>query len=191
MLEMRVLPKIYIFQKRLCCLLTLSGIVVSGIYQEAAAATQMRIGSTAFTNGNSVPKQYTADGSNTSPPIWWRDIPNGTKSIALICEDPDAPRGTWTHWVIYNIPAKETGLGAGYPTSADLPNGAKQGTNSFRKIGWGGPDPPPGKLHHYIFTVYALNTTVNTQSGMTAEQIRATMNNHILGQGQITGTYGR
>jgi Raf kinase inhibitor-like YbhB/YbcL family protein len=168
-----------------------TGIVAITDNNQAVAAAQVRIGSTAFTNGNAVPKQYTADGANSSPPIWWTNIPNGTKSIALICDDPDAPKGTWTHWVIYNIPAKEPGLGAGYPTSADLPNGAKQGTNSFQRTGWGGPDPPPGKPHHYIFTVYALNTTLNSQSGMTAEQLRGTMNNHIVGQGQLTGTYGR
>jgi Raf kinase inhibitor-like YbhB/YbcL family protein len=190
---MRVLSRTTLLQIGFGVLVVLASTagVVHTSSNEAIAAAQLRIGSTAFTNGNPVPKQYTADGANTSPPIWWTNIPNGTKSIALICDDPDAPKGTWTHWVIYNIPAKVPGLGAGYPTAADLPNGAKQGTNSFQKTGWGGPDPPAGKPHHYIFTVYALNTTLNTQSGATADQLRGTMNNHILGQGQLTGTYGR
>jgi Raf kinase inhibitor-like YbhB/YbcL family protein len=185
---MRVLSNTTLLRIAFCSVLALASTGV--VDREATAAAQVRIGSTAFTNGNKVPKQYTADGANSSPPIWWTNIPNGSKSIALICDDPDAPKGTWTHWVIYNIPAKETGLGAGYPTGADLPNGAKQGTNSFQRTGWGGPDPPAGKPHHYVFTVYALNTTFNT-AGMTAEQLRSTMNNHILGQGQLTGTYGR
>src|SRR5437762_6437024 len=111
----------------------------------------LELTSTAFKEGDTIPKQYTGDGTNAPPPLKWADPPAGTKSFALICEDPDAPRGTFTHWVMWNLPAEARELGEGAP-----PGGAIQGKNDFGKIGYGGPAPPPGKPHRYVFRLDAL-----------------------------------
>src|SRR5258708_7374680 len=104
----------------------------------------MRLSSTAFQDGAAIPKQFTCDGADVSPALSWQDAPAETKSFALICDDPDAPRGTWVHWVLFNVPASVHGLPQGVPAQSTLPAGEKQGTNDFRKIGYGGPCPPPG-----------------------------------------------
>src|SRR5438477_5222162 len=117
----------------------------------------MDLTSTVFREGQKSPQQYTGDGKDLSPPLQWTDPPPGTKSFALICEDPDAPRKTWTHWVILNIPADRRSLEEGVPANRALPSGAVQGQNDFGKIGYGGPAPPAGKAHRYFFRLYALN----------------------------------
>src|SRR5262245_23628674 len=111
----------------------------------------MELTSTAFQEGEAIPQQYTGDGKNISPPLKWRDPPAGARSLALICEDPDARRGTFTHWVVFNIPAESRELSEGVPPEATLPNGTVQGANDFGKVGYGGPAPPPGKPHRYFF----------------------------------------
>ena len=121
----------------------------------------LELTSTAFADRAAVPKLYTGDGRNASPPLQWREPPAGTHSLALICEDPDAPRGTFTHWVVYNVPAETQELSEGLPAEATLPNGTTQGTNDFGKLGYGGPAPPPGKPHRYFFKLYALDVAAH------------------------------
>ncbi len=120
--------------------------------------------STAFQKGETIPKQYTGDGADQSPPLRWSEPPSGTKSIALICDDPDAPRGTWVHWVLFNLPPQTRELEEGVPTTATLGNGAKQGKNDFGNIGYGGPAPPKGKPHRYFFKLYALDVDAGPAS---------------------------
>src|ERR671925_185543 len=112
--------------------------------------TRIDVSSRTFQEGHSIPKQHTADGRNVSPPLRWDEPPAGTKSFALICEDPDAPRGTFTHWVIFNLPAESRELSEGVPSETTLPNGTAQGTNDFGKVGYGGPKPPAGKPHRHL-----------------------------------------
>jgi Raf kinase inhibitor-like YbhB/YbcL family protein len=145
----------------------------------------------AFREGETIPKPYTADGKDVSPPLQWGEPPAGTKSFALICDDPDAPRGIWVHWVVYHLPAALRKLDEGVPTQPDLPNGGKQGKNDFGKIGYGGPAPPKGKPHRYLFKLYALDASLDLPPGATKEQLVKAMAGHVLGEGQLMGTYGR
>src|SRR5262249_23044587 len=121
----------------------------------------MRLTSSAFQEGKPIPTPYTGEGPDKSPALAWDGVPDGTKSFALICDDPDAPRGTWVHWVLFNLPADTRSLPEGVPTDDRLPSGALQGTTDFKRPGYGGPYPPPGKPHRYFFKLYALDTTLN------------------------------
>jgi Raf kinase inhibitor-like YbhB/YbcL family protein len=147
--------------------------------------------STAFQKETTIPKQYTGDGADQSPPLHWSEPPSGTKSIALICDDPDAPRGTWVHWVLFNLPPTARELEQGVPTTATLGNGAKQGKNDFGNIGYGGPAPPKGKAHRYFFKLYALDVSLDLPSGATKAQLENAMKGHILAEGQLMGKYQR
>ena len=151
----------------------------------------LELTSTAFAEGAPIPQEYTADGRNISPPLKWSDPPARTRSLALVCEDPDAPRGTFTHWVIFNLPAESRELSAGVTQAATLPNGTAQGTNDFGQTGYGGPKPPPGKPHRYVFKLYALDQPLAVQSGATKAQLLAAMKDHILGEAKLVGTYAR
>jgi len=151
----------------------------------------MQLTSSAFDEGGMIPKQYSGDGPDYSPPLRWNGAAANTKSLALIADDPDAPRGTWVHWVLFNLPPdaaelKENGSGA-----KALPAGAKQGVNDFRKTGYGGPAPPPGKPHRYFFKIYALDTMLNLPEGATKQEVEQGMKGHILANGQLMGKYGR
>lgn len=152
------------------------------------AAARMKVSSAAFTDGGMIPGRHAYQHENLSPELAWSGAPAGTKSFALICEDPDAPRGTWTHWVIFNIPPAETGLPEGVAKEGELSDGAVQGLNDFRGIGYDGPAPPYG-VHRYIFKVYALDTVLDLRPGVTRRDLLAAMAGHILGQGQMTGRY--
>jgi Raf kinase inhibitor-like YbhB/YbcL family protein len=155
------------------------------------AAMTIELTSTAFQPGAAIPKQYTGDGEDKSPPLRWSEPPSGTKSLALICDDPDAPRGTWVHWVLYNLPAQARELEEGVPTTETLGNGAKQGKNDFGNIGYGGPAPPKGKPHRYFFKLYALDTALDLPPGATKAQLVNAMKGYTLAEGQLMGTYGR
>ena len=150
----------------------------------------MKVISPAFNEGGMIPKQYTCDGINISPPIKWNDAPKGTKTFALICDDPDAPVGTWVHWIVYNIPSEIHELSEKLPTSEVLPNGIHQGINDFRKIGYGGPC-PPGGTHRYFFKVYALSKKLNFKAGMTKSELLKEMDGSILSEGTLIGKYKR
>lgn len=146
--------------------------------------------STAFEEGGMIPKKYTCDGKDISPPLTWGTVPEGAKSLALIADDPDAPRGTWVHWVMYNIPPSLQGLPEAVPAEKTLADGARQGTNDFRKIGYGGPC-PPGGTHRYFFKLYALDQEMAVDPGMTKDQLLKAMQGHILAEAQLMGNYKR
>lgn len=151
----------------------------------------LELTSAAFQEGATIPKQHTGDGADSSPSLEWTDPPQGTKSLALICDDPDAPRGTWVHWVIFNLPADIRELSEAVSTAKTLANGARQGKNDFGNVGYGGPAPPRGKPHRYYFKLYALDTTLDLAAGATKDQLLAAMKGHVLDEGQLIGRYGR
>lgn len=147
--------------------------------------------STAFKEGGTIPKEYTADGENVSPPLAWKDLPEEAAAIALLCEDPDAPKGMFVHWVIFNVDPKSGGLPRAVPKTDTLPDGAAQGKNNFNKTGYDGPSPPKGRPHRYFFRVYALNQKLDLKPGVTRDAVRKAMEGHILAEGSLMGKYGR
>lgn len=149
------------------------------------------IQSSAFDEGGVIPVKYTCDSLNYSPPLSWGDIPEGTKSFVIICDDPDAPFKTWVHWVIFNIPADKTTLEENVSNEKVLSFGAVQGVNDFGEIGYGGPCPPPGRPHRYFFKIYALSKMLDLESGATKEEIVRAMQGSILDEAKIVGFYGR
>lgn len=151
---------------------------------------EINLKSPAFAEAGMIPQKFTCDGEDISPALSWSGIPGETKSLALICDDPDAPMGTWVHWVIYNIPPDTTGLPEGVPAKENLDFGAIQGRNDFRRIGYGGPC-PPGGTHRYYFKIYALDGDLNLRAGLTKAELLKAMEGHILAQGQLMGKYRR
>ncbi len=150
----------------------------------------LSVTSSAFHNGQPIPAIYSCKGDDTSPALMWDVPPVGTKSFALIMDDPDAPGGTWVHWVIYNIPASSRGLQAAAPTKAQLSDGSLNGVNSWKKLGYGGPCPPSG-THRYYFKLYALDTMLSLSSSANKEKLLSTMQGHILAQGELMGTFSK
>jgi len=150
----------------------------------------MKITSTAFHDGEKIAALYTCEGQNISPPLAWSGVPQGTQSLALIMDDPDAPSGIFTHWVVFNIPAESLNLPAA-ATSANLPGGTIQGRNSYGTRAYGGPCPPPGSPHHYRFTLYALDQPVALAAGATRGQLLSATRSHILAQARLVGLYQR
>jgi len=151
----------------------------------------MKLTSPAFADGTPIPEQFTCDGADVSPALQWTEAPAGTRSFALICDDPDAPVGTWVHWVIYHLPATATELPEMVAPTAELPDGARQGLNDFRRVGYGGPCPPPGRPHRYFFKLYALDLEPDLRPRATKADLLRAMQGHILGQAQLMGTYQR
>ncbi|MGD8785981.1 MAG: YbhB/YbcL family Raf kinase inhibitor-like protein [Phycisphaerales bacterium] len=151
---------------------------------------EIKITSSAFQQEGMIPSKYTCDGADVSPPLQWDEIPEDTKSIALINDDPDAPMGTWVHWVLYDLPADTKELAENIPPEETLPNGAKQGITDFGKIGYGGPCPPSG-THRYFFKIYALDSQLELESGANKNQLLKAMEGHILAQGELMGKYKR
>ncbi len=150
----------------------------------------MQLTSSAFDEGTMIPQRYTCDGEDISPPLLWGGVPPGAKSLALICVDPDAPVGNWDHWVLYNIPADAAGLPENVTEKTILANGAVHGSNSWGRIGYGGPC-PPGGTHRYIFKLFALDTLLDLKGGATTSQLLSDMEGHTLAQGQLMGRYRR
>jgi Raf kinase inhibitor-like YbhB/YbcL family protein len=146
--------------------------------------------STAFAPAEPIPQKYTCDGQDVSPPLQWSDPPQGTQSLALICDDPDAPIGTWVHWVLYNLPAESRSLPEAVPSDADLSDGSRHGNNSWRRPGYGGPC-PPGGTHRYFFKLYALDTVLDLKAGAGKKQALQAMEGHILAQAELMGVYSR
>jgi Raf kinase inhibitor-like YbhB/YbcL family protein len=173
----------------------LAGLVAAGCSQEPKSATghvtKIRLTSAAFADGQPIPVKYTADALDISPPLAWTNAPAGTKSFVLIADDPDAPAGTWVHWVIYDLPPTANTLAEDQFKLAQFKNGAKQGLNDFKKIGYNGPAPPPGKAHRYYFKLYALNAMTGLPPGATKAALLKAMDGHLLGEGQWMGTYQR
>lgn len=155
----------------------------------------IKVTSPAFKNDQPIPKKYTGEGEDVSPPLSWSNVPAEAKELALICDDPDAPRPEpWVHWLIYKLPAGTTQLPEAVPPERTLktPPGTMQGTNSFGKIGYGGPMPPPGHgVHHYHFKLYALNKALQLQPGIEKKALLSAMKGAIIAEGELIGTYER
>jgi hypothetical protein len=157
---------------------------------KGGTAMEIKVSSTVFKEGEMIPKIYTCEGKNISPPLIWTDVPHGAKSLALIADDPDAPRGTWVHWVLFNIPADAKELSENIPRRSTLGNGARQGINDSHGLGYDGPCPPSG-THRYYFKFYVLDVVLTLESGATKVQLLKAMEGHILGEGQLMGKYKR
>jgi Raf kinase inhibitor-like YbhB/YbcL family protein len=151
----------------------------------------LTVSSSAFQEGSKIPAKYTCEGQDVSPALTWGEPPAGTQSFALIVDDPDAPGGVFTHWVVFNLPADSRGLPEAVPAQAQLPDGSVQGKNDFGKLGYGGPCPPPGRPHRYQFTLYALDQSLDLKAGAAKKPVIDAMQGHILAQGRLTGTYQR
>ena len=166
--------------------------VVTGL---AAGQTRgkgnMQLTSTAFSDGEAIPAKYTGQGKDLSPPLQWSGVPAGAKSLALIADDPDAPVGTWVHWVLYSLPPTVAELSEDVPKTPTLRTGARQGRNDFGRLGYGGPMPPPGNPHRYFFKLYALDKTVDLKPGATKKDLERAIASHILAEAQLVGTYQR
>lgn len=152
---------------------------------ESEAPMNIQISSTAFANSEMIPAKYTCDAEDVSPQLSWSNVPEETRSLVLIMDDPDAPIGTWVHWVLYELP----------PDLLELAEGVQgvgiAGNNSWRKSVYGGPCPPPGDPHRYFFKLYALDTKLNLKPGATKAKVERAMQGHIMTQGQLMGQYGR
>ena len=144
----------------------------------------------AFKKGASIPRQYSCDGVNVSPPLEWSGVPKSAKTVAIIADDPDAPAGTWVHWVLYNLPAENIGMVENLPATESLKAGGFQGKNDFGDIGYGGPCPPSG-THRYFFKIYALDSELPLKAGATKAEVEKAMAGHVVAQGQLMGTYRR
>jgi Raf kinase inhibitor-like YbhB/YbcL family protein len=154
------------------------------------AAHPMQIRSSSFTNGGVIPQGDTCDGAGLSPGLQWSAPPSGTKTLALVMHDPDALMD-FTHWIAFNIPPAVQSLPEGASQHSGLPQGTAEGTNGFGNVGYGGPCPPGGKLHHYIFKIYALDLRLELPTGADRKQIDAAMSGHILAEGEVVGVYRR
>jgi Raf kinase inhibitor-like YbhB/YbcL family protein len=149
------------------------------------------ISSASFPSGGDIPKKYTCDGADISPELSWTEPPQGTKSFAVIAEDPDAPAGTWTHWVLFDLSPDTTSLAESVNKIDELPGGERQGRNDFRKIGYNGPCPPPGKPHRYFYKIFALGEKLNLEPGASKADVEKAMEGLILGQAEWMGKYQR
>jgi len=157
--------------------------------QRKRLAMTFRLTSPAFENGKNVPNEFTCDGTDCSPPLIWTDPPPETETFALIVDDPDAPSGTWVHWVLYNLPATDRGLSEGAGKDCKLPNGARQGRNDFGELGYNGPCPPPGAPHRYFFKVYALDCKLKLKLGVTKGELERAMKRHVLAKAELVGRF--
>ena len=151
----------------------------------------IKLTSSAFAEGELIPAKFTCSGENVSPPLAWTNVPPEAKSLALVVDDPDAPRGTWVHWVAYNLPPTTKELTEGIPAQESIASGGQQGKNDFGKLGYGGPCPPPGATHRYYFKLYALNTELTLPAGATKQDLLKAMYGHIIDQGQLLGRFKR
>ena len=150
---------------------------------------ELKLTSTAFEDGKPIPYLYTCEGDDMSPPLQWSGAPVTTRTYAMVCEDPDAPRGTWIHWVLYNISGDAVELTKAVPTLPQLPSGARHGRNTAGDMAYAGPCPPPGKPHRYFFRLYALDISLNLPPGATKAELEQAMAQHIVAQGTFMGTY--
>lgn len=151
----------------------------------------MTLQSQAFKNGEHIPSKYTCEGEDISPPLSWSGAPTETKSFALIEDDPNAPAAAFTHWIIFNIPASENSLPENIPKKARFPYGAIQGLNDFQRYGYGGPCPPPGRMHRYLFQLYAIDAELNLPSGANKQDALKAIESHTLAKAELTGLYSR
>lgn len=170
------------------CLLIVAACSTRPTEKETAPAT-LDLTSADFASGATIPKTFTCDGGDLSPALAWKTPPATTQSFGLIADDPDAPVGTWVHWVIFDMPATLRSLPQNFPKDEQSADGTRQGKNDFDKIGYGGPCPPPGKAHRYFFKLYALDTKLNLNPGVTKKDVERAMQGHILARGETMGRY--
>ncbi len=164
--------------------------LILGVFVMNMHAAEFKLNSLDFENGKKIPKEFTCQGANKIPKLVWENPPAGVKSYALICDDPDAPKGTWVHWVIYNIPAEKRSLDYVKDRADKLADGTLQGKNSWPKIGYDGPCPPKGHgVHHYHFKLYALDNMLNLKPKATKEELISAMSGHILAHAEVIGIY--
>lgn len=183
---------------RFMCILLMVGLMVGACKggdsdktgEEGEVSMTLKITSLAFEEGDMIPRQYTCDGADMSPPLSWSGIPEGTKSLALIADDPDAPSKTWVHWVLFNLPPDTAGLPEKVPSDDTLSNGARHGKTDFGRLGYGGPC-PPGGTHRYFFKLYALDAILDLEVGATKARLLDAMESHILAEAQLMGKYKR
>jgi Raf kinase inhibitor-like YbhB/YbcL family protein len=171
-------------------LAVVAGMVVGTAGREGTSMA-FELTSAAFAAGATIPQKHTCDGGDVSPPLAWNDPPSGTKAFALVCEDPDAPAGTWVHWVLYDVPATARSLPEGVAPEPSRPDGSRQGRNDFKKIGYGGPCPPPGRPHRYFFRLYALDAPTGLEPGATRAELAKAVAAHARGSAEVIGRYGR
>ena len=164
--------------------------VLSGKSAVPVGPVNMTVTSPSFTNMGKIPKVFSCDGSDISPALSWSGAPKGTKSFVLICDDPDAPVGTWIHWVLFNIPSNVTNLAEEMPDKEKYADGTLSGKNSWGKFGYGGPCPPSG-THRYFFKLYALDILLPLKAMASKEQILEAMEWHVVGSGTLIGTFQR
>ncbi len=175
----------------LICMLASAGAVASNARQTEGGSESMQIQSSAFNEGDTIPRKHTCDGEDVSPQLTWSAAPEGTKSFVLICDDPDAPVGTWVHWVLFGLSSDTTELPEGVPDGEEVLGGAKHGRTDFGNLGYGGPCPPPGPAHRYFFKLYAIDTEPPLGAGATKADVMAAIEGHILAEGRLMGRYGR
>jgi len=161
----------------------------AGPGEEAPMSLEMH--TTAFDEGGTIPARFTCTAENLSPALSWTGAPEGTKAFALICDDPDAPAGTWVHWVAYDLPGTAAGMPEALHPVEELPGGGRQGRNDFGKLGYGGPCPPPGKPHRYFFKLYALSEPLGLDAGATKKKVESAMKGRILAETHLMGRFSR
>jgi len=171
------------------CLALLALPVAARTMQEVPMA--FTLSSSSFQEGAPIPAKHTCDGADVSPPLAWSGAPSGAAGFALIMDDPDAPAGTWVHWVLYDLPARSGALAENVAKTETLKDGAVQGRNDFPRTGYGGPCPPPGKAHRYFFKLYALDAPLGLKPGATKRDVERAMQGHVLATAQLMGTYAR
>ena len=164
---------------------------VGGYSIQGGKAMAFEMQSAAIAHGADIPRKFTCDGQDLSPGLSWNQPPKGTQSFALIMDDPDAPVGTWVHWVLYDLPATARELPEGTPKERELASGARQGNNGWNRTGYGGPCPPPGPAHRYFLKLYALDAKTNLKPGATKAELEKAMQGHILAQAELMGRYKR
>lgn len=167
------------------------GFFLMGFADAAYAQDAVELKSSAFASGGAIPRQYSCEGEDYSPPLSWTGVPHSARSLALIVDDPDAPVGTWVHWVVYNLPAELRKLDEKVDKGPTIAGGGQQGRNDFRRYGYGGPCPPPGPTHHYHFRLYALDASLDLKSGATAAELKKAMEGHVVAGADLVGTYRR
>ena len=174
--------------------LSILGVVLAGTNLAMAQIQQgvsMELTSSAFKENEKIPQQYTCEGKDFSPPLQWTEPPAGIQSFVLINDDPDAPMGTWVHWVVWNIPPQTRELHEGFPKEDKLPSGIQQGMTDFGRVGYGGPCPPAGKPHRYFFKLYALDAVLTLPTRAAKKDVEKAMQGHILAQAELIGLYQR
>jgi Raf kinase inhibitor-like YbhB/YbcL family protein len=176
----------------LLCVALLLAMTLASQAAESTNKNAISVTSSAFAEGAAIPEEYTCQGKDISPPLKWSGVPSEAKSLALVMDDPDAPMGTWVHWVLYDLASSMTELPEGMSAREHISAGSgKEGLNDFKRLGYGGPCPPAGKPHRYFFKLYALDTTLDLKPGAKKKDLERAMEKHILAQGQLIGTYKR